>query len=110
MLAIQAIWVDNKGLISAEILNCTKSDLLNRKKVFDVISGLNDRGTQIRGPWVVCSMASAKDSTHIETSADLTLVIEVHQYTHVYDVSEKRHRRVFRPLDANLFDHIFRFS
>jgi hypothetical protein len=65
--------------MSAEILNGTKSDLLNKNKVSEVINGLIDCGTQMRGPSVVCSITSGKDSTHMETFADLTLAIKVNQ-------------------------------
>jgi hypothetical protein len=66
--------------MSAEILNGTKSDLLNKKKVSGVTNGRIDCGTQMRGPSVVCSIVSGKDRTHIETFADLRLVINVYQY------------------------------
>lgn len=46
----------------------------------EVINELNDRGTQIRGPSVVCSMTSGKDSTHIAAFADLTLESKAYQY------------------------------
>lgn len=82
MLAVQAIRVDNRGLMFAEILKGTKSHLLNKNKVSEVISEPNDCGRQMRGPSDVCSMTSGKDSTHIETFADLTLEGKADQPSH----------------------------
>ena len=94
-LAVQAIWVQKRGLISVVILKGTKSNLLNKNKVSGVINGLNDGGTRMQRPEVVRSMTSGKGSTHIEIFVDLTLVIEAYLYS--YSISGGKAHTRFQP-------------